>query len=107
MANNNKTLYNDVKSESASKYVKLNNEGALKYVKLDSKSASNYVKYQMDFEEFLYTQNSEEYLSNYIKECYEKSNPMDSVMHEKLKNLHRMYLCVERMPEIVQDFTSN
>ncbi len=62
--------------------------------------------YPMDFEEFLYTQNSGEYLTNYIKECYEQNKPMDNVMHEKLKNLYRMYLCVGGMPEVVQDFIS-
>ncbi len=62
--------------------------------------------YPMDFEEFLYTQNSGEYLTNYIKECYEQNKPMDGVMHEKLSNLYRMYLCVGGMPEVVQDFIS-
>lgn len=60
--------------------------------------------YPMDFEEFLYTQNSGEYLTNYIKECYEQNKPMDNVIHEKLSNLYRMYLCVGGMPEVVQDF---
>ncbi|MBO5349881.1 MAG: ATP-binding protein [Clostridia bacterium] len=62
--------------------------------------------YPMDFEEFLSTQNSGEYLINYIKDCYEKNSPMDNVMHEKLLNLYRMYLCVGGMPEVVEDFVS-
>ena len=61
----------------------------------------------MDFEEFLSTQNSGDYLINYIKECYEKNFPMDKVMHEKLLNLYRMYLCVGGMPEAVSDFVSD
>ena len=62
--------------------------------------------YPMDFEEFLSTQNSGEYLINYIKKCYEENSPMDNVMHEKLLNLYRMYLCVGGMPEVVSDFVS-
>ena len=62
--------------------------------------------YPMDFEEFLSTQNSGEYLINYIKKCYENNSPMDNVMHEKLLNLYRMYLCVGGMPEVVSDFVS-
>lgn len=63
--------------------------------------------FPMDFEEFLSTQNSGDYLINYIKECYEKNSPMDNVMHEKLLNLYRMYLCVGGMPEAVSDFVSD
>ena len=62
--------------------------------------------YPMDFEEFLSTQNSGDYLINYIKRCYENNSPMDNVMHEKLLNLYRMYLCVGGMPEAVSDFIS-
>lgn len=60
--------------------------------------------FPMDFEEFIGTQQSGEYLINYIKECYEKNMPMDSVIHEKLLNLYRMYLCVGGMPEVVENF---
>ena len=62
--------------------------------------------YPMDFEEFLSTQNSGEYIINYIKDCYENNNPMDNIMHEKLLNLYRMYLCVGGMPEVVENFIS-
>ena len=62
--------------------------------------------YPMDFEEFLSTQNLGEYLINYIKNCYENNTPMDNVIHEKLLNLYRMYLCVGGMPEVVEDFVS-
>ena len=62
--------------------------------------------YPMDFEEFLYTQNSGEYLTAYIKECYDENREMDNVIHEKLINLYRMYLCVGGMPEAVKDFVS-
>ena len=60
--------------------------------------------YPMDFEEFLMTQNSSDYMINYIKDCFENNKPMDNVMHEKLLNLYRMYLCVGGMPEAVNSF---
>lgn len=63
--------------------------------------------YQMDFEEFLLTQNSGDYLTKYIKECYEQNKPMDDVMHEKLKDLYRKYLCVGGLPEVVNEFSAN
>lgn len=62
--------------------------------------------YPMDFEEFLYTQTMGEYLVNKIKECYEKNEPMDNVLHDKLNNLYREYLCIGGMPEIVEDYVS-
>lgn len=63
--------------------------------------------YPMDFEEFLLTQNSGDYLTKYIKECYEQNKPMDNVMHEKLKALYRKYLCVGGLPEVVNEFSAN
>ena len=63
--------------------------------------------YPMDFEEFLLTQNSGDYLTKYIKECYEQNKPMDNVMHEKLKDLYRKYLCVGGLPEVVNEFSAN
>ena len=32
----------------------------------------------------------EDYLTKYIKECYEQNKPMDNVMHEKLKDLYEV-----------------
>ena len=63
--------------------------------------------YPMDFEEFLLTQNSGDYLTKYIKECYEQNKPMDNVMHDKLKDLYRKYLCVGGLPEVVSEFSAN
>ena len=60
--------------------------------------------YPMDFEEFLYAHNTGEYMVNYIKECFKNNNPMDNVMHEKLNNLYREYLCIGGMPEEVENF---
>ena len=63
--------------------------------------------YPMDFEEFLSAQTMGDYLINMIKECFEKNEPMDNVMHDKLNNLYREYLCIGGMPEIVDDYISN
>ena len=60
--------------------------------------------YPMDFEEFLMTQNSSDYLIDYIKDCFKNNKPMDNILHEKLLNLYRMYLCIGGMPEAVNDF---
>lgn len=63
--------------------------------------------YPMDFEEFLSAQTTGDYLISMIKECFEKNEPMDNVMHDKLNNLYREYLCIGGMPEIVDDYISN
>lgn len=62
--------------------------------------------YPMDFEEFLDTQNSGEYLTKYIKECFNQNKAIDNVTHEKLLELYKKYLCVGGMPEIVNDFVT-
>ncbi len=62
--------------------------------------------FPMDFEEFLMVQSNGEYLIEYIKKCFETNNPMDDVIHEKLIELYRKYLCIGGMPEMVEDFAS-
>ena len=59
--------------------------------------------YPMDFEEFLMALNKDGVISQ-IKECYENNQKMDDVIHSKLLELYRLYLCVGGMPEAVNDF---
>lgn len=56
----------------------------------------------MDFEEFLLA-NTSELMIEEIRKCYNEMKPMDNVLHEKLLNLYRLYLCVGGMPDAVKD----
>lgn len=56
----------------------------------------------MDFEEFLLA-NDNKLLIEEIRRCYQEMKPMDKVLHEKLLNLYRLYLCVGGMPEAIKD----
>ena len=62
--------------------------------------------FPMDFEEFLMANNDKE-LINEIRKCYDNCTPMDNVLHEKLLNLYRLYLCVGGMPEAVKNIVSH
>lgn len=62
--------------------------------------------YPMDFEEFLMANESIGLIEE-IKKCYEKNEPMDSVLHEKALNLYRIYLCVGGMPEAIKNLINN
>ena len=62
--------------------------------------------YPMDFEEFLLANGSESLIEE-IKECYENSKPMDSVLHNKALDLYRLYLCVGGMPEAIKNLLAN
>lgn len=56
----------------------------------------------MDFEEFLMA-NENFMLIDEIYNSYNKMMPMDNVLHNKLIELYKMYLCVGGMPEAVKD----
>ena len=56
----------------------------------------------MDFEEFLMA-NENFMLIDEIYNSYNKMMPIDNVLHNKLIELYKMYLCVGGMPEAVKD----
>lgn len=56
----------------------------------------------MDFEEFLLA-NTSELMIEEIRKCYNEMKPIDNILHEKLLNLYRLYLCVGGMPDAVKD----
>ena len=56
----------------------------------------------MDFEEFLMA-NENFMLIDEIYNSYNKMIPIDNVLHNKLIELYKMYLCVGGMPEAVKD----
>lgn len=56
----------------------------------------------MDFEEFLLEVSNKQMLEE-IHKCYNEMTPIDNVLHEKLLNLYRLYLCVGGMPEAIKN----
>ena len=60
----------------------------------------------MDFEEFLWAKGYEEKQISFIRESYEKKEPLSSSMHESFTRLFREYLCVGGFPEAVKNFVS-
>lgn len=62
--------------------------------------------YPVDFEEFMVYMN-EEILLEYIKECYEKKQPLEQKMHRKAMHLFKEYMLVGGMPQAVVAFAKN
>lgn len=62
--------------------------------------------YPMDFEEFLMATSGKEIIEE-IKLCYKESKPIDQVLHEKLLQLYRYYLCIGGMPDVINNFIKN
>lgn len=58
--------------------------------------------YPMNFEEFLWALDYEIIIPE-IKSCYQNNKKMNDVMHEKLLNYYRMFLCTGGMPQIVMN----
>ena len=62
--------------------------------------------YPVDFEEFMIYMN-EEILLDYIKECYEKRQPLEQNMHKKAMHLFKEYMLVGGMPQAIVAFAKN
>lgn len=59
--------------------------------------------YPMDFEEFLWAM-GEDMLMPYIKDCYEKVQPLGQVLHRRAMDFFRQYLIVGGMPQAVKKY---
>ncbi|MDR0789088.1 MAG: AAA family ATPase [Bifidobacteriaceae bacterium] len=59
--------------------------------------------YPMNFEEFLLNTENEEYI-HLIDSAYLDNTPVNNVIHEKLLNLYKVYLCIGGLPESVKNY---
>lgn len=58
--------------------------------------------YPMDFAEFCQANGVSDKVLNTLKDCYEKVQPVDTLVHEKMMELFRLYLIVGGMPDAVR-----
>ena len=58
----------------------------------------------MDFEEFLWAKGIGENVIGYLKECYEKKEPVSEATHNAMLRYFKEYLCVGGLPYIVSRF---
>lgn len=59
--------------------------------------------FPIDFEEFLWA-NGEEMLCNYIRECYNKQQPLPQPIHRKAMQFFKEYMVVGGMPQVVNKY---
>ena len=60
--------------------------------------------YPMDFEEFCMANKVNEKILQHLKNCFEHAVPVDSLVHEKMMELFRIYLIVGGMPKPVLEY---
>lgn len=62
--------------------------------------------YPMDFEEFILANMPEmgKALIEEIKKCYDQNEKMNDVLHQKLMDLHKQYLCIGGMPACINNY---
>ena len=63
----------------------------------------NIKMYPHDFEEFLWAI-GDEVTPNYIKESFLKSKSLGDILHRKIINLYRIYMCVGGMPQAIEQY---
>ena len=67
-------------------------------------SEENHVKmYPLDFEEFLWALDND-MLMPFIRNCYEKKQPMGQALHRKAMDYFRQYMIVGGMPQAVERY---
>ncbi len=62
--------------------------------------------FPLDFEEFLIAVGLSDKVLSYLKECFEKEEKVDSVIHERILDAFYKYLLIGGMPEAVETFLS-
>ena len=58
----------------------------------------------MDFEEFLWAKGIDENVIEYLKNCYEKKEPVSEATHNAMLRYFKEYLCVGGLPYVVSRF---
>ena len=60
--------------------------------------------YPLDFREFCEANRMSQTVMDKLKECFEKKQPVDELIHEKMMELFRLYLIVGGMPAVVDAY---
>ena len=63
-----------------------------------------YEMFPLDFFEFCKANRVSDKILNKLEECFEQRQPIDSLIHEKMMDLFRLYLIVGGMPAAVQRY---
>lgn len=61
----------------------------------------------MDFEEFLWANDINEQIIDFLKECLNKEQVVPEALHQRMKTLFLQYLVVGGMPDVVRNFVTN
>lgn len=65
------------------------------------------VMYPLSFQEFLGNYGMPQEILDYVKECLDKSDAVDTAIHQRMRELYYEYLVVGGMPEAVNEFQKN
>ena len=62
--------------------------------------------FPLDFEEFIVNMKVSEAVRGVLRRCWEERKPVDSIIHEKMLQLFRLYTVVGGMPAVVSEYLS-
>ena len=62
--------------------------------------------YPLDFEEFLWANNIQEEMIDFLKKCLADEKPVPEAMHNRMRELLLQYTVVGGMPDVVQQFVN-
>lgn len=62
--------------------------------------------FPMDFEEFLWAM-GDDMMMSFVRECFEKKQPLGNDLHRKMMELFRQYMIVGGMPQAVDEYVKS
>lgn len=81
---------------------------ALKNIRsIPAGSLQAFTMYPMDFEEFAIANGVKKDIFTHLKDCFEKSLPVDDIVHQQMLALFHLYLIVGGFPKAVSDYLTS
>ena len=62
--------------------------------------------FPLDFEEFLWANGINDTVINYLHECLDNETPVQTAIHNRMRELFRQYIIVGGMPAVVSEFAT-
>ncbi len=103
------SLLKDLKKENRFRYIASGSllGVTLKHIFIPMGSIDEIKMYPLDFEEFLWTNNVNNEVITYLKECFDDKKPVNEGIHKQILSLFKDYLISGGLPDAIKEYVVN
>ncbi len=103
------TLLKDLKKENKYRYIASGSllGVTLKHIFIPMGSINEIKMHPMDFEEFLWANNVNSFVIDYLRDCFENGKQVEDSVHKKMLSLFKDYLISGGLPDAVTEYVIN